>query len=202
MYYYFDGKLVLCTVDTAVIDCAGVGYKLAISANTFKKINGKETCRLYAYLNVKEDDMSLFGFVDEQEKMFFTLLLSVSGVGPKVALSVLSEMHPEEFAACVLRNDANRIKKTPGIGPKMAQRICLELRDKISKASTGDTDIADAVQSGFENSSKDDALAALVTLGYQRSEAKAALDKCLADNTEDLIRQALRILSRNVMGMN
>ena len=202
MYYYFDGKLAYCTADTAVIDCGGVGYKLSISANTYRVINGRETCRLYAYLNVKEDDMSLFGFADEQEKMFFTLLLSVSGVGPKVALSVLSEMRPEEFAACVLRNDANRIKKTPGIGPKMAQRICLELRDKISKASAGDTDIADAVQSGAENSAKDDALAALVTLGYQRAEAKAALDKCLADNTEDLIRQALRVLSRNVMGMN
>ena len=199
MYYYISGKLALCTADTAVIDCGGVGYDIAISMHTYTQINGKSECKLYTYLNVKEDALDLFGFADEQEKLFFTLLLSVSGVGPKVAMAVLSELLPEELAACILSGDTKRIQKTPGVGAKMAQRICLELKDKIAKIPMTNTEIPFTVEADTSAEVADEAVSVLVALGYTKGDAAAAVKKCSADNTNDLVRQALRLLSRNLL---
>ena len=132
MYDYVQGPLAYADMKYAVIDCGGVGYKCYITLNTYKKINGKPTVKLMTYLNVKEDALDLYGFADEGERTFFLLLLSVNGVGTKAALSILSDLTPEAFTMVLATNDARRLTKVSGIGVKTAQRICLELKDKIS----------------------------------------------------------------------
>lgn len=197
MYYYLNGKLALADENLAVIDCGGVGYKCAISKTTYLGIRNEKEVKLFTHLNVKEDALDLYGFATELELKFFTLLTSVSGIGPKVALALLSEMPPEELAAAVLASDAKRITRTPGVGPKVAQRLCLELKDKISKIGS---DIAmDGISGEYVSQPTEavsEAVSVLIALGYGRSDAENALKKCSAENTEDLVRQALRLLNR------
>lgn len=193
MYDYVQGPLAYADMKYAVIDCGGVGYKCYITLNTYKKINGKPTVKLMTYLNVKEDALDLYGFADEGERTFFLLLLSVNGVGPKAALSILSDLTPEAFTMVLATNDARRLTKVSGIGVKTAQRICLELKDKISK----DSDISITPEDTWEvaNDVKVEAIEALIALGYTRSDAQNAVARCSAENTNDLIKQALRMLS-------
>lgn len=195
MYNYLHGDLAWCDFSTAVIDCGGVGYQCNITANTYREISGKDRVKLYTYLHVKEDAMTLYGFADEQEKQFFMLLISISGVGPKGALAILSELVPESFAAAVLAEDHRQISRANGVGPKLAQRICLELKDKIAKTNVKVSE-AQAVSSAAGKEALDDATMVLVSLGYSKHDAAKALEKCTADNTNDLVRQALRILSK------
>ena len=198
MYYYLSGKLALVQPNLAVIDCGGVGYKCAITENTYKQIARLENACLYTYLNGKEDALDLYGFADEQEKLFFELLLSISGVGPKAALAILSVHTPESFAACVMSSDAKGITKAAGVGPKLAQRICLELKDKISKTKVVPSEIAEFEDNVPDNDAVSDAVAVLVALGYSKNDASNAVLKCSADNTNDIVKQALRILSKNL----
>ncbi|MBQ5743139.1 MAG: Holliday junction branch migration protein RuvA [Clostridia bacterium] len=195
MYNYLHGDLAWCDFSTAVIDCGGVGYQCNITANTYREISGKDRVKLYTYLHVKEDAMTLYGFADEQEKQFFMLLISISGVGPKGALAILSELVPESFAAAVLAEDHRQISRANGVGPKLAQRICLELKDKIAKTNVKVSE-SQAVSSSAGKEALDDATMVLVSLGYSKHDAAKALEKCTADNTNDLVRQALRILSK------
>lgn len=194
MYYYLQGDLAYCDLQTAVVDCGGVGYRCNISATTYREISGKSRVKLYTYLHVKEDALTLYGFAEEQEKQFFLLLISISGVGPKGALSILSEMLPETFAAAVMTGDHRQISKANGVGPKLAQRICLELKDKLAKTdikvSESQKAAAAADKEAFE-----EAAAILATFGYHKSDIAKALEKCTADNSRDLVRQALRMLS-------
>lgn len=194
MYYYLQGDLAFSDPQIAVIDCGGVGYQCNITLNTYREICGKPRVKLYTYLHVKEDALTLYGFADEQEKQFFLLLISISGVGPKGALSVLSEMLPEEFAAAVMTGDYRQISKANGVGPKLAQRICLELKDKLAKVnvtvSENQVTAAAADKAAFE-----DAAAILTSFGYHKNDIAKALEKCTADNSQDLVRQALRLLS-------
>ncbi|MBP3300097.1 MAG: Holliday junction branch migration protein RuvA [Clostridia bacterium] len=194
MYDYLRGELARCDQQTAVIDCGGVGYLCNISTNTYHEISGKTHVKLHTYLHVKEDAMTLYGFADEQEKQFFTLLISISGVGPKGALSVLSEMLPETFAAAVLTGDYRQISKANGVGPKLAQRICLELKDKLAKA---DVKVSEerAAAAVADKAAFEDAAAVLASFGYHKNDIAKALEKCTADNSQDLVRQALRMLS-------
>ncbi|MBQ6052093.1 MAG: Holliday junction branch migration protein RuvA [Clostridia bacterium] len=198
MYYYLSGKPAILQPNLAVIDCGGVGYKCAISENTYKQIAKKETVLLYTYLNVKEDALDLYGFADEQEKQFFELLLSISGVGPKAALAILSVHTPETFAACVLSNDVKGITKASGVGAKLAQRICLELKDKISKTKVVPSEISSLGDYSVDTDAASEAVAVLVALGYSKNDATKAVLRCSADNTNDLVKQALRMLSRNL----
>lgn len=193
MYYYLNGKLALAEPSVAVVDCGGVGYKCAITKTTYAAISGKTEVKLYTYLNVKEDAMDLFGFYTEEEKEFFIMLLSVSGVGPKAALAVLSELSPSSLATAVLSSDAKKITAAQGVGPKMAQRICLELKDKMSKLGTSGISETPVFT---VSSAASEAVAVLCELGYTKADAEAAVSKCSAENTEDLVRQALRYLSR------
>ena len=194
MYYYLSGDLAYCDLQTAVIDCGGVGYQCNITANTYREISGKTRVKLYTYLHVKEDALTLYGFSAEEEKQFFLLLISISGVGPKVALSVLSEMLPETFAAAVMTGDYRQISKANGVGPKLAQRICLELKDKLAKT---DIKISETRReaSVADKEAYEEAAAILATFGYHKNDIGKALDKCTADNSRDLVRQALRMLS-------
>lgn len=200
MYYYLNGNLAFVSTDTAVIDCGGVGYKTNISLNTYKSIKDKKECKLYTYLNVKEDAMDLYGFYDEQEKLFFTFLISISGVGPKIALAVLSEFSTQELATTILAGDAKKLSRTSGVGPKMAQRICLEIKDKITKVSMEEIGEIDIPVTQTADTSE--AVSVLIAWGYSKAEAISAVKHCSADNTNDIVRQALKILSKNLTGMN
>lgn len=197
MFYYLNGKLALCQPDLAVIDCAGVGYKCFITSNTYKKISGKEIVKLFTYLNVKEDSLDIYGFENEQELHFFTLLISISGVGPKVALAILSELEPEELSNCIIVSDVKRLTKAAGVGTKLAQRICLELKDKISKNKISGYS-KPVPNESISESSVEDAVAVLVALGYSKFESQQAVSRCSAETTNDIVRQALRLLSKNI----
>ena len=194
MYYYLQGDLAFSDPQIAVIDCGGVGYQCNITLNTYREICGKSRVKLYTYLHVKEDALTLYGFADEQEKQFFLLLISISGVGPKGALSVLSEMLPEEFAAAVMTGDYRQISKANGVGPKLAQRICLELKDKLAKVNVTVSETR-VTAAAADKAAFEDAAAILTSFGYHKNDIAKALEKCTADNSQDLVRQALRLLS-------
>lgn len=194
MYYYFDGALALCDGQNAVVDCGGVGYLLSVSSRTAGMISGKEHVHLFAVQVVKEDSITLYGFADEEEKSFFLLLNSISGVGPKAALAILSALTPSQLSAAIMAGDYRAITKANGVGPKSAQRICLELKDKVGglPAHPSETAVAAATAN---RAAADDACQALMALGYSKNAARDALDKCTADNVQDLIRQALRVIN-------
>ena len=139
MFYYLKGELALCKSNLCIIDCGGVGYQLTVSLNTSDKLLTKEgtTVKLYTHLAVREDGIELFGFSSIEERETFHNLISVSGIGPKVALSILSYFTPDKLALAICTEDVKSIAKAPGIGPKTAARIVLELRDKISKLKSG-----------------------------------------------------------------
>lgn len=196
MYDYFKGTLAFLRTDAAVVECGGVGYKLAVSASTHAKLSpllGREAT-LFAYLAVREDAMELYGFSDETERALFIHLLSVSGVGPKAALSVLSTLPADRLAVCVAAGDAKAIASAPGVGLKTAQKIILELKDKLAKEFASGEPLPDGVPSdGADDAS--DAVNALVVLGYSRAQALGALkglDPALP--LEIRIREALKKL--------
>jgi Holliday junction DNA helicase RuvA len=207
MFYYISGKLALLMPGFAVIDAGGVGYRLSISQNTYDSlarstVDTDKISKLYTYMAVREDGIELFGFASDTELSSFKMLLGVSGVGPKAALSILSLLTPEKFALAVCTEDKKTIAKANGIGPKTAARIVLELKDKLLKetpAAQAETTIVTAITSGGTSTGKlSEAQDALMVLGYSRSEALAALQG--VDTTtlalEDIIRAALKKLMK------
>ena len=200
MFYYLEGKLFLPDLATAVIDCGGVGYRLTVSGNTRSQIavKGGQTVRLYTYLSVREDAMELFGFYDEQELTAFTQLISVSGVGPKAAVAILSVLTPERLNHAVLTGDAKANTAAQGVGGKIAARIVLELKDKLAKALGVTAEDLPTVPAAGGAEALSDALNALMVLGYTRGEAAAALKKVnpAGKSTEDLIKEGLMLLAR------
>ena len=179
MYYYISGELVLAEPNTAVVDAGGVGYQLTISGNTLGKLAGKigSKVKLYTHLSVREDAMELYGFSTMEELSSFRMLISVSGVGAKSAVSILSLMSPERFAVAVMNGDAKAIAKAQGIGSKTAARVILELKDKIKKEFAAEDDggmtTEDLLPTKENNLSE--AANALMVLGYTRAEASYAL---------------------------
>ena len=209
MYYYIRGELVASTLNMAVVDAGGVGYKMTVSENTYRSLprrtDKNPTVTLYTYLSVREDGVELFGFESERELSSFKMLLSVSGVGPKAAMSILSLLTPEKFALAVCTEDKKTISKASGIGPKTAARIILELRDKLMKETSIDEDLSAAVldhsaeAAGAPARGKlSEAMDALLVLGYTRSEAQNALKSIdtQALSIEDIIKEALKKLMR------
>ena len=201
MYYYISGQLVLTEPSLAVVDAGGVGYQLQISGTTLSAIASKigSKVTLYTHLSVREDAMELFGFASQDELSAFRMLISVSGVGAKSAVSVLSQLSPDRFALAVATGDTKAISKASGIGAKTAARIVLELKDKIAKQISVSEDgsggeVAEAVSSAGNRS---EALNALLVLGYSRPEAMQAL-KGIEDGTdlETMIRMALKKLMK------
>lgn len=179
MIYHLKGTLELCEEGSCVIDCGGVGYKLFISDNTYTAIVGKvgSELKLLTYLQIREDAVELYGFKTNDELSAFKLLITVSGVGPKAAMSILSLLTPDKLSIAIVGEDTKTIAKASGIGAKTAARVVLELKDKISKqifaASTvGGTQ---APASFAKSSNLSEALDALVVLGYSRAEAQRAL---------------------------
>lgn len=180
MFYYVKGELVLAEPGTAVVDCGGVGYKLAVSDHTLGKISNmdKKEVLLYTYMYIREDALDLIGFATKEELAAFKMLISVSGVGPKAAMSILSLLSVEKFALAVSSQDSKTIAKASGIGPKTAARIVLELKEKVAKEFA--TAPAESMQDVFtENVPSGGNLAeaekALMVLGYTKAEAQTAL---------------------------
>lgn len=198
MFYSLTGKVVKTGVGFAAIECGGVAFKCLTSNQTLYDIQGEKQATLYTYLNVREDAMDLFGFSSEYELEWFKLLISVNGVGPKAALAILSELNPDKLALSISASDEKAITKAPGVGKKIAQRIILDLKDKV-KNLVGDTvnssDI-NSISAVNEMVSTSEAVAALSMLGYSQSEASVAVSK-LDPNlpVETLIRQGLKLLS-------
>lgn len=196
MIYSVKGEVVHTEPNLAVIECGGVGYACRTTFTTLSKLKGiGSQAKLYTYLNVTQDGIDLFGFYEQQELRCFQMLLSVSGVGPKAALSILSDISPEKFALTVATGDFKTITKSKGIGTKTAQRIVLELKDKIAKEQLSAPASVDfsAVTEAVANTNTGEAIAALVVLGYTQAEAAtvvSGLDASLS--TEELIKQSLK----------
>lgn len=180
MIYHVNGTLELCELGGCVVDCSGVGYRLSISENTYASIVSHvgEKMKLLTYLQVREDGVELFGFKTSDELQAFKLLITVSGVGPKAAMAILSLLTPDRLATAICTDDFKTIAKANGVGPKTAQRVVLELRDKMAKA-TFSTTVSSSVVVGTTpvslNSNLSEALDALVVLGYSRADAQKAL---------------------------
>lgn len=190
MYSYIKGKLVSLNGDAAVLDNNGIGYKLFISHNTQGKLASfiQKEVKLFTYLNVREDAMELYGFSSEEEQICFTKLITVSGVGPKAAMSVLSAFTPEKLAFAVSTGDAKAITRANGVGLKTAQKIIIELKGKLDLEGDGSDSPAGSIN---------DAITTLTGLGYTKAEALAAL-KGIDTNQpiEDIITQAFKKLNK------
>lgn len=208
MFYYIKGKLAHLDPAYAVVDAGGVGYKLTISASTHsqmpphRSVSEKPEVTLYSYMAVREDGIELFGFATEEELESFKMLITVSGVGPKAAISILSLLSPQKLALAICTDDKKTISKANGIGPKTAARIVLELKDKLKKVTVLDGDdavLADDLDMMSGNADKrSDAISALTVLGYTRSEAESVIRKIDISSLEvdDIIREALKKLMR------
>ena len=196
MFYYLNGVVAEMEANLAVIDCGGVGYACATTNYTLSQLKKGERAKLYTYMNVREDAVDLFGFSSQSELHSFKLLLGVSGVGPKAALAILSTNTPANLAMAVVMGNEKALTAAPGIGKKIAQRIILELKDKLAKeqASFGPDTGGSVPLTVLPNDKAEEAGAALAVLGYSGSEVAAALKGIDIDilPLEEIIRQALK----------
>lgn len=198
MIYSVNGTVDLIEPNLAVIDCGGVGYACRTTANTLSQLKIGEKAKLLTYLSVREDAVELFGFYDAAELNCFRMLISVSGVGPKAALSILSGMTPQAFALCVASGDSKTLTNAPGIGRKTAERIVLELKDKVSKqdVAAGVTGSAVPIVAAPSNTYAE-AVSALMVLGYSNGEATSALSGLdPSAPSDELIRAGLKKLAK------
>ncbi len=193
MITQIKGRLVEKTPTYVVVDCSGVGYLLHISLNTFSSIPDSEAITLFTHLSVKEDSQTLYGFINKTEREIFRLLISVSGVGPSIARTMLSSMSSEEIQQAIASENIPLIQSVKGIGAKTAQRVIIDLKDKILK-----TFDMEAISVVLSNTSKDEALSALEVLGFNRKQSDKVLNTILKEDpnatVELLIKKALKIL--------
>lgn len=201
MIYNISGTLTYVGDQFLVVECSGIGFKCFSSLNTLKSVGRTgEKINLFTYLSVKEDALDLFGFATEEELSFFKLLITVSGVGPKAAVAVLSELEPSRLALAIASGDVKSITRANGVGKKTAERIVLELKDKVANvASSNDMQSVASAAAVVEESAAGEAVAALVALGFNKSDAAVAvgaMDKSLS--ADEMIRLGLRQLSSNL----
>lgn len=191
MIAHINGKLVEKTATYVVIECNGVGYELKISLNTYSKLGNEENCKLFTEFIVREDAQLLYGFKENSEKRLFQLLISVSGVGPATALLVLSSADAEEIQHAILSDNVAWFKGVKGIGPKTAQRVILDLKDKLSKEN-----ISSDNSFGESNTIKEEALSALINLGFNKNVAEKGINRILKNqpdlSIEEVIKQSLK----------
>ena len=201
MIYNVRGRLTVTEIDYVVVECNGVGFKCFTSLNTSKTL-GKtgDEVNVYTYLSVREDAMDLFGFSSLSELDAFKLLITVSGVGPKAAISILSELTPDMLAICIASGDAKSITNAKGIGKKTAERVVLELKDKMGSITSGNTNnMVNDILTVSNSSNAGEAVEALMSLGYSQSDASvvvSSLDKSLS--VDEMIRHALKQLAKNL----
>ena len=200
MISYLKGRILTTTSETAIIEVNGVGYEAYLSGGAFKKINVGEVAELYTHLQVKEDGITLFGFATPQEKELFLKLITVSGVGPKMGISILASLSADEFAQAVATADVKRLSAVKGLGKKTAEKIVLELHGKISAAevmNASGEDLTVRAESATPTLSKADeeAVSALMSLGFTKSESVNAVKRAKeqgATTLEDVIKKALQ----------
>lgn len=194
MIYSLHGELTHWEAGLAVIECGGVGYACRTTMNTLSKIRELSEVKLFTYLHVTENSLDLFGFADSAELASFKQLISVSGVGPKAALSILSDITPSKLALCIATGDSKTLTKSPGIGSKIAQRIVLELKDKVAKEQKfSSAELASVPVQGGSNIAE--AMTALQTLGFNPAQCGAALSGANPDSSvEELIKFGLKNL--------
>ena len=197
MFSYIKGTLEIKTLNYIVIDVNGVGFKIFMAESAIQRLDetGKNI-KIFTHMQVKEDDISLYGFITNEELRMFELLISVSGVGAKSAINMLSSITPSKFALAVISNDVKTLTKIPGIGPKSAQRIILELKDKLKTEDSITKDDIEIKNSIIEDNKLEEAIQALKVLGYTRQEIENVIHKIDITNlvVEDIIRKALGYL--------
>lgn len=201
MYAYIKGTLEIKTAEYVVVETAGIGYKIFMSETAIDKLGNIGTqVKIHTYLRVREDDMSLYGFNTNEELRMFELLLSVSGVGAKSAIVILSNITPSSFALAVITDDVGKLKKLPGIGPKTAQRIILELKDKLKAVEDTDKGELEEILSKQESDGQKiaEAMSALQVLGYTRKEVENVFEQFDKSelSVEDIIKKGLLYLSK------
>jgi Holliday junction DNA helicase RuvA len=193
MYDYFTGKLIELNPSFAVIECFGVGYFVHISLHSYSQLTDLKECKLYIHQIVREDLLALFGFSEKKEREIFRQLISVSGIGANTARMILSSLNPEGIREAIVNSDVNTLKKIKGIGIKTAQRIIIDLKDKLGKAEA-----SDEIFLRSDNTIKFEALSALTMLGFSKKEVEQTLDKITTSEknltVEQLVKRALKAL--------
>jgi Holliday junction DNA helicase RuvA len=196
MYSYIKGKLVEKHPTHAIIDIGGMGYMVHISLYTYTQLGDREECMLHLHHVVREDAHLLFGFMEEQERNLFRQLISVSGIGANTARLILSSLSPEELVEAIVHKDVSTLKSVKGIGARSAERIIVDLKDKLEK-----TDFSEEILHISHNTIKQEALTGLIILGFSKVQAEKAIDKVLQaekeaapSSVESLIKEALRVL--------
>ncbi|MBK8624312.1 MAG: Holliday junction branch migration protein RuvA [Saprospiraceae bacterium] len=194
MIAYLNGEITHKTPTYIYVDCHGVGYHVNISLNTYSKLESLQKIKIFTYLNVKEDEQSLFGFYDDDERSLFILLISVSGVGVNTARVILSYMNPDEVRTAIIHDNPVALGKVKGIGPKTAKRIILDLKDKVIKETGTDQVI---LLSPEGNTIRNEALSAMIALGFPKPVVEKQIKSVLEKNpnieqVEDLIKQVLK----------
>ncbi|MDB5116079.1 MAG: ruvA [Mucilaginibacter sp.] len=194
MYAYIDGKLVFKSPAYVVIDAGGVGYHINISLNTYSLIADAERCKLFTWLHVKEDAHTLYGFADEGERRLFLHLISISGIGPNTGRMMLSSITPIEIQTAIINGNVSLIQRIKGIGPKSAQRVILELQDKLRKEGSETLSTAPV-----SRTVKDEALAALVMLGFARNAVEKVLEQEMNKTNETLtVEQLIKLALKSL----
>lgn len=197
MFEYIQGKVVSKHPTHIVVEAGGIGYLLHISLNSYNQFEEGKEQKAYAWLQVQEDAQRLWGFYEPSERDVFLHLVSVSGIGPNTARLILSGMTPEECRQAILTDNELAFRQVKGVGPKTAKRVIMELKDKILKTSADPLNIKSGIS---KNQAREEALSALITLGFVRSQAEKAINQIVRDEpgdlaTETLVRLALRMLS-------
>lgn len=199
MYSYINGQLISVNGNVVILDVGGIGYEITVSVNTLRKLPSIGSgVKLHTYLYVREDEMSLYGFISREEKLMFLKLITISGIGPKASIGILSGMEPSALAVCIVTGDIKAISKIKGVGKKTAERIVLELKEKLTDTETDYiTGEVATVTSGLDDLSSE-AINALKALGVGQSEAVSLVSAVRKDATglEDLIIKALRRLDK------
>lgn len=200
MFAYVKGSLEMKLSDAIVVEANGIGYKIYMAQNAIDKIgNIGDIVKVHTYYHVREDNISLYGFLTGEELRMFELLITVSGIGAKSALTILANIEPHNFALAIITNDEVRLTKIPGIGKKTVQRMIVELRDKMKKIEIEEVDNKDEGKEIIFNDNINEAISALQVLGYNKKEIEKAFEKedISSLSIEDIIRKGLIILSRD-----
>lgn len=197
MIAYLKGKLMVKTDTYIIIEVSGIGYKIYMTKKALDLLSEDKEVKVYTYLKVREDDISLFGFNTKEELRMFELLISVGGIGAKSAIAILSNITPSRFALAVITNEINILKKLPGIGPKTAGRIVLELKDKIKTEEAMEQELdSDEATLAKDEEDMEDLIQALQVLGYKRYEIAKIIKKVKSETLEDKIKEALQYLAK------
>jgi Holliday junction DNA helicase RuvA len=193
MIAHLQGKLVEKTPTDVIIDCNGVGYHVNISLHTYSLLPASDSIKLFTYLQIKEDSHTLFGFVEKSEREIFKMLLSVSGIGASIARTMLSSLEPKQIIHAIASADVVTIQSIKGIGSKTAQRVILDLKDKVLKLYD-----LDEVSMSQSNTNKDEALSALEVLGFIRKSAERVVEKIVKENPDATVENIIKLALKNL----